>query len=180
MVVADEQGLQRGTILEVASSWPAPFPAAAEIEGLGLHLLAHTNLLRLDGFADSAGVEKFSVLFNPLVETLSATRPVSHGGLRGSVLDVFCHDAVTDVEGETASLALTYAGFPSAKCRAGRRYRFSELIDERSRATVEHAVGNPLIHRFSWWGQDSAPLHERAAGTDWVERIRLPSSDEKL
>ncbi|HEX8917938.1 MAG TPA: AIR synthase related protein, partial [Chloroflexota bacterium] len=136
----------------------AAVPAVArDLERLGVGLLEQSRLFCLEGPACDLESHHMTPLFNSLVETLVFEHSGEYSFARDAdeqntspSLDIFCRSGVTDEEGHTASLALQYAGLPDLACRAGRRFRFSDVVPPAIRPAVERALGNPLIHTFRW------------------------------
>ena len=148
MLVADQESVRQDLLIEVRSRGSAVPGAAEELRRLGICLLEESRLFRLEGVCGWIEAEHLAVLFDPLIEDASIVEP--HHGSDTLSVAVFCRPGVTDAEGETAALALSYAGLPDTRCHAGRRYRFAVQIPQEIRPAIERTLGNPLIHSFIW------------------------------
>ena len=145
MLVVDKQSIDQDLLIEIRSCGSDLPGAAEDLRRLEVCLLERSRLFRLEGVAE-LDPEHLAVLFDPLVETVTALETAQAAGC----VDVFCRPGVTDAEGEMAALALSCAGLFGARCHAGYRYRFAAPIPPSVRPAVERSLGNPLIHTFCW------------------------------
>jgi phosphoribosylformylglycinamidine synthase II/phosphoribosylformylglycinamidine synthase I len=141
-----------------------------------LHVVERSRLLYAHKMVGDTDLAPFNVLADPIREIVR-----SAAGASGPYLDVFCQPGVTDAEGDMSGHVLALSGYLHVSCRAGTRYRFNAAVPLSDRSAVEDALGNPIIHTFTW--SDNSDMADELVdepSTDRVESIDLDVGDQEL